>query len=166
MVLRTSAGEAMRVLSYALGGVVILLALAVHLSGADIGQLLDDGLRVLGGVFIAILATLALVALYCWLRVIRVGVPESERRRWFESGMHAAAGVATLALTYTLLGISLGIGELPGRELSPATVQSVIGDLTARFSMAFVSTIIGLPVSAVLRAMLAIGYAARFDEGN
>ena len=65
MVLRTSAGEAMRVLSYALGGVVILLALAVHLSGADIGQLLDDGLRVLGGVFIAILATLALVALYC-----------------------------------------------------------------------------------------------------
>ena len=75
--------------------------------------------------------------------------------------MHAAQGVATLALTFTLLGISLGIGSLADNQLTPDTIQSVISQLTNRFSMAFMTTVIGLPVSAVLRTGLAVTYARR-----
>ena len=53
-----------------------------------------------------------------------------------ETGLQAANGIATLALTYTLLGISLGIGSLAGHELGPETIQAVIRDLTRHFSMA------------------------------
>jgi len=67
----------------------------------------------------------------------------------------------TLALTYTLLGISLGIGTLAGQELTPETVRGVIQDLTANFSRAFLTTVIGLPVSAALRAVLVVTHGRR-----
>jgi hypothetical protein len=35
-------------------------------------------------------------------------------------------------------------------------VQAVIRDLTANFSLAFMTTVVGLPVSACLRALLVI----------
>jgi hypothetical protein len=70
--------------------------------------------------------------------------------------LHAANGIATLALTYTLFGISLGIGDLAGQNLTPDTVQAVIRGLTERFSLAFMTTVIGLPTSALLRALLSI----------
>jgi hypothetical protein len=73
-----------------------------------------------------------------------------------EAAMHAANGVATLALTYTLLGISLGIGQLAHEELTPATVQVVIRGLTEQFSLAFLTTIVGLPTAAVLRALIEV----------
>ena len=68
----------------------------------------------------------------------------------------AAHGVATLALTYTLFGISLGIGTLAGQGLTPETVQTVIRDLTASFSLAFMTTVVGLPLSAALRTILVV----------
>ena len=72
--------------------------------------------------------------------------------------MQSANGVTTLALTYTLLGISLGIGSLAGQTLTPDTVQAVIRDLTANFSLAFMTTVVGLPASALLRAALTVGH--------
>ena len=78
---------------------------------------------------------------------------------WLEAGLQAANGITTLALTYTLLGISLGIGMLAERSLSPETVQGIVQDLTAQFSMAFLTTVIGLPLSAVLRTLLLVSHA-------
>ena len=75
---------------------------------------------------------------------------------WLEAAVHLAGGVATIALTYTLLGISLGIGTLAGQEVNAETVQSIIGALTSHFSLAFMTTVIGLPVSAALRAVIHI----------
>ena len=75
---------------------------------------------------------------------------------WFDAGLHAANGIATLALTYTLLGISLGIGTLADQELTPDTVQSVIRSLTAHFSLAFLTTVVGLPSAAAMRALIGI----------
>jgi len=63
-----------------------------------------------------------------------------------------------LALTYTLLGISLGIGGLAEQTLTPDTVQEVIRSLTAKFSLAFLTTVIGLPTAALLRAILMVSY--------
>jgi hypothetical protein len=78
---------------------------------------------------------------------------------WFEAGVQAANGVTTLALTFTLLGISLGIGTLAGQELTPETIQPVIRKMTANFSLAFMTTVIGLPISALLRSMIIVTHA-------
>ena len=56
------------------------------------------------------------------------------------------------------------IGSLAGQSLTPETIQEVIRVLTENFSMAFMTTIIGLPTSAVLRAMLLIAGAKAQDD--
>lgn len=156
-----SARDGSQALSYALGALTVSLAMAVAATDMPLATLMSDGSRILGGLFLALFAALTLAALYCWVRLLRLPADAPQSRAWLEGGMHAAGGVATLALTCTLLGIGLGIGELSGQPLTPATVQQVIGDLTARFSMAFATTVLGLPVSALLRALLSITFATR-----
>ena len=102
------------------------------------------------------MAGLVFLAVFCWVRLREEKGDPTCREMWLESGMHAANGVSTLALTYTLLGISLGIGSMAEQELTPLTIQLVIQGLTEHFSLAFLTTVIGLPVSAVLRALLQI----------
>ena len=80
----------------------------------------------------------------------------AERLIWTEGGLHAANGAATLALTYTLLGISLGVRTLADQELNTDTVQKVISGLTEHFSVAFMTTVLGLPAAAGLRALISI----------
>ena len=75
---------------------------------------------------------MALMALGVYAIVRLVEAPDSRFAR--ELGLQAASGVATLALTFTLLGISLGIGGLTGDALTPANVQDVIADLTGHVS--------------------------------
>ena len=70
--------------------------------------------------------------------------------------MQACNGIATLALTFTLLGISLGIGQLSNSSLTPDSIDKVIATLTDDFSMAFLTSVIGLPLSAVFRTVLIV----------
>ena len=80
---------------------------------------------------------------------------------WHQVGMQAANGISTLALTFTLLGISLGIGSLSDQSLTPDNVTKVISALTTQFSMAFMTTVIGLPTATAIRAWLSILYVKR-----
>jgi len=73
--------------------------------------------------------------------------------------VQSANAIATPALAYTLLGISLGIGSLAGQDLNPDTVSAIIPVRTENVSMAFMTTVVGLPVSAVLRAVLLVAYS-------
>ena len=98
---------------------------------------------------------LVFVAVYSWTRMLE----RPGDQVWLEAGLQAANGITTLALTYTLLGISLGVGSLAENELSQDTVQTVIRNLTAQFSMAFLTTVVGLPTSAVLRTVLVLTHA-------
>ena len=109
-----------------------------------------------------LLAALILTTAFSWVRMRhdgKEGGNPDKRDFWFETGMQAANGVTTLALTYTLLGISLGIGSLATQELTPETIQPIVRSLTANFSLAFMTTVIGLPASALLRALLQITHA-------
>jgi hypothetical protein len=83
---------------------------------------------------------------------------------WFEVGQQAGNGISTLALTYTLLGISLGIGALSGQALTPESVQTLIGELTAQFSLAFMTTVVGLPSATLVRGLISIKYAAYIEN--
>ena len=142
-----------RTLSAFLGVVVLGLFGAAMATALDAGNIMRWAREVFGVTFLVALSVLVVVALHCWTRLKAGGAVDAAR---LETGLQAANGVATLALTYTLLGISLGIGGLAGQELRPDTIQLVIQGLTRHFSMAFMTTVVGLPISAVLRAMLMV----------
>jgi len=144
--------------SYLLGGLVLATALAVMTVSPNLPAITGWALDVLGAGFLVLLATLVFITVFSLVRMTGAGGDVAVREFWYEVGVHSANGVTTLALTYTLLGISLGIGSLAGQELTPETVQGVIRDLTANFSLAFMTTVVGLPVSAALRAVLGVAH--------
>ena len=144
-----------RSLSYLLGGVVAILAVTVVGASTSVADLLAAAQQIFGVTFIALVTGLAYTAIYC-LQKMR---SEPGRVLWFEAGMQAAGGITTLALTYTLMGISLGIGSLAHEALTPDSVQGIIQELTSKFSMAFMTTVVGLPIAAVLRTMLVVTQA-------
>lgn len=143
-----------------LGGVAIALAVAALFTSASAAEIIRWTQEVLGWSFVALLGSLVFVALFAWNRMISDHAGEvRDDDVWPAIGIQAANGVTTLALTYTLLGISLGIGSLTGQDLTPDTVQTVIRAMTANFSLAFMTSVIGLPVSAALRGLLIVTLA-------
>lgn len=146
-----------RAASYLLGTLVVALAVAVLVTSHGVADIVGWAREVLGWSFVALLGGLIFLALFCWVRMLQS--PDGASDMWFEAGVQAANGVTTLALTFTLLGISLGIGTLAGQELTPDTIQPVIRRMTANFSLAFMTTVVGLPVSALLRGLLVVAHA-------
>ena len=112
-----------------------------------------------GPVFLALYIALVVAAVYAWTRMQHSLQGSPNSALWLETGLQAAAGLVTLALTFTLIGISLGIATLADQQLSPTTVQGVISELTERFSLAFMTTVVGLPTAAVLRMLLMLSHA-------
>ena len=150
-----------RAFSYIGGGLVIVLAYSVYATGMSVEFISEWALNVLGLSFIVLLAALLLGAVLALLKVQKLrSFDETEAQKWRQFGLQASSGIATLALTYTLLGICLGIGGLSDANLSPDTINQVIADLTAQFSTAFMSSVIGLPISAAMRTILIISMAA------
>ncbi|MCW8914771.1 MAG: hypothetical protein OQK24_02835 [Magnetovibrio sp.] len=148
-----------RSLSYVLGAGVIGLAIAVGATSMGPDAIARWTLEVFGITFITLFSALIFATVYCWARLGDGQLTARTRTVWLEGGLHAANGVSTLALTYTLLGISLGIGTLSDQELTPSTVQHVISQLTDHFSLAFMTTVVGLPTSAALRALILISHS-------
>ena len=144
-----------------LGLGVLALAAALGLWSVDPGTVLDWALGMLGPGFLAFLGALLLGALYCLVRLRQAKAEPARAVFWYSAGLQCANGISTLALTYTLFGISVGIGALAGQGLTPETVESVIRDLTASFSLAFMTTVIGLPISALVRGWLVVAYAGQ-----
>ncbi len=145
--------------SFMLGGLVIAAAFVVMATSTSLDDIASWAWDVLGLTFAAVLAGLVYLALFCWVKVGKARKIGTEVQPWLTAGVQSANGIATLALTYTLLGISLGIGSLAGQELTPDTIQVVIRGLTENFSMAFMTTVVGLPTSAFLRSLLLIAGA-------
>ena len=138
--------------SYVLGGFVLALAVTVAATAMSPTEIVGWARDMFGHAFIALMITLVVTAVYAWVRLLRQpGSPV-----WLEAGLQAANAVTTLALTFTLLGITLGIGTLAEQKLTPETVQGIVHDLTARFSLAFMTTVVGMPLSAVLRTLLMV----------
>ncbi len=142
--------------SYVMGAIVLGAAGLAALWSLRIDDIAGWAFDVLGAGFVGLLTLLVLGTVYCLVQLRRVRGDDEAADFWFLTGMQLASGVATLALTYTLFGISLGIGSLAGQALTPETVQAIIRELTASFSLAFMTTVIGLPLSAALRTVLVV----------
>lgn len=152
-------GDISRTVSLALGGLIVVLAVAVAVTRNPATTLAETVVALVGVAFLCVLGGLAVVAVFAIVRLYR----NPADALWRAAGLQAASGIATLALTFTLFGISIGIGSLAEQPLTPETVRVVIADLTGQFSLAFMTTVIGLPVSAVLRATLMV-LAARGER--
>jgi len=156
----------LKALSLMLGVVVIGLAASVILSGNTSSHILGWALDVLGLPFILLLGSLvfasllALVKLYETTSIQNAAERDSRRLKWLQAGQQCCNGIATLALTFTLLGISLGIGQLSDGGLTPENINQVIANLTSQFSLAFMTSVIGLPLSAALRTVLIVTNAS------
>ena len=146
------AGDVAQAVGLLLGAVVLVLATGRLLLDLPPGQAVSRAVAVVGPVFPALFAALVVLAGAAALRLAR----DPADRRWRQLGLQASSGIATVALTFTLLGISLGIGGLADRPLTPDSVQAVIGELTGRFALAFATTVIGLPAAAGLRALILV----------
>ena len=138
-----------------LGVAVILLALASYLTNQRLSGLLDWLQQVFGWGYALFYGVLLGTALYAWHRLTSEG---KDTDYWLELGQQAAGGIATLSLTFTLLGISLGIGSLSEKTIDLTTIQSIIQELTTHFSTAFMTTVVGLPTSNILRAIIALRF--------
>lgn len=140
-------------ISYWIGGsIIIVLALLSFFTQMTIADLLGYAERLFGITFLLGFSVLVATAL-CSITKIYA---KKNTVLWAEVGLQAANGISTLALTFTLLGISLGIASLSNQPLTPDTVQQIIGQLTAQFSMAFMTTVVGLPTATLCRAVISI----------
>ncbi|WP_259780177.1 hypothetical protein [Aestuariispira ectoiniformans] len=156
-------GNLSRSISLLLAAIVVTLAVAAMATSLSVHDIASWMQQVLGLAFLGLFVTLVGVCLFCWVHILR---RQGDSQVWLEAGLHAANGITTLALTFTLLGISLGIGSLAEQSLTPETVQAVIRDLTAQFSLAFLTTVIGLPTATLLRALIMVTNAHQRAKKN
>ena len=148
--------QSSQAISIFLGGIVLTLFYYVVYSDANPSFIFEWLISTLGYSFLIITAFLTFMAI---ISIININNCENRRRKfWFETGLQVSNLISTLALTYTLLGISLGIGELSSSKLDIDTINQTISKLTQQFSMAFMTSVIGLPLSGLLRSILIIIY--------
>jgi hypothetical protein len=145
-----------------IGITIILLALTSYFTELSLSAMFDWFSRFLSTAFIIIYVLLLAVGIYSITQLTQL----KYANYWQEVGQQAGNAIATLALTFTLLGISLGIGTLAEQPLNPENVQVMIAGLTKQFSMAFMTTVIGLPSATVIRALISIKYQKVVAENS
>ena len=149
-------GHLVRILAILAGLIVILLALILFVFGIAPASLFTIARDTLGMLFIGLSASLLLVTMMAIAKMRDPRLAHGSKSVWFQIGLHAANGIATVALTFTLFGISAGINQLAAGELDIDSVNTVITGLTSQFSMAFLTSVVGLPLSALMRMMIVV----------
>lgn len=143
-----------------LGLCTIVLALATYILDLNLASTYQWLKTAFGPLFLTLFTLLCGLGIYAITRLKCNAVAEQKLEVWYETGQQAASGIATLALTFTLLGISLGIDSLSKQSLSPETVNAVIQELTRHFSTAFMTTVVGLPTAHLIRSVLSVRWVA------
>ena len=139
------------------GGLVVIgLALTLLLFGVAPKDLFAVAKDTLGLLFIALAVGLVLTVMIAAAKIRDTQLDRQLKSVWLHIGLHAANGIATVALTFTLFGISAGIGELAAGDLNIDTINTVIASLTDQFSMAFMTSVFGLPLSALMRVIVGV----------
>ena len=152
-----------RSIYWVVGTIIIVFAgisLVTQMSLVEIMALVN---RHFGVTFISVYIALLCLGLYATQRLWR---QVSHKDYWSEVGLQSANGISTLALTFTLFGISMGIGSLSDQPLSQDNVENVISELTGQFSIAFMTTVVGLPTAALLRAVISVRMAKHAINGG
>ena len=149
------------VMGAGIGAGIIILALTSYITDQRLSALFEWMQQVFGWGYALIYSLLLAGALFSFNRLSS----GKDSAYWLELGQQTAGGIATLSLTFTLLGISLGIGALSDKTIDPTTIQSIIQELTRHFSTAFMTTVVGLPTANCLRALISLKYVRLTLDG-
>lgn len=141
---------------------IISLAAVSYVTELPLSDILIWLDRFFSSAFIGIYTLLVALGVYA---IVQLKQP-ADADYWQEVGLQSGNAIASLALTFTLFGISLGIGSLSEQPLSPDNVQLIISGLTKQFSMAFMTTVIGLPTATIIRALISIKYQKTIAEAK
>lgn len=152
--IKNSINSISQVLSLFLGITVLVLGAYVIITGNHPNEIVTWSISILGLSFVITLLILTFGSIFCIFNLKNLHF--NTNKFWFETGVQFANSISTLALTFTLFGISLGIGELAISKLDINSINATIGKLTNKFSMAFLTSVIGLPLSSLLRSILII----------
>lgn len=139
---------------------IIVLAGATYLLDLNLVTSYQWLTTAFGPLFLTLFTLLCGLGIYAIAQLKATSAEQKKTAVWYEVGQQAASGIATLALTFTLLGISLGIESLSRQALTPETVNTVIQGLTKHFSSAFMTTVVGLPTAHLIRSVLSVRWAA------
>ena len=153
---RTDLSHGVRALSVFAGTIVIAMAMILFIFGIAPTSLFASARDTLGLLFLGLSSALLLMTIMAVAKVRDPGLDHRGKTVWYQIGLHAANGIATVALTFTLFGISTGINKLAAGNLDIDTVNRVVASLTSQFSMAFLTSVIGLPLSALMRLVVVI----------
>ena len=148
MQMATNSAVIVKCLVYLIGSVVIGLALISYVTALEPGAILAWLLERFTVLFLLLLGFFVITGV---TGVLKLNGSITDPF-WQECALQSANGLAALALTFTLLGISLGVGALGQQIISPQTVGRIIQELTTHFSLAFMTTVVGIPLSTLLRA--------------
>ena len=137
-----------------LGCIIIILACLQLVSHINLNDFFTKVIELFSTSFVVIYCCLVV---FSFIAISKIQ-PNHYKDYWSEIGLQLANAMSALALTFTLLGISLGIGSLSGQALTPDNIQLLIEQLTQHFSMAFMTTVVGLPTSIIIRATVSVRY--------
>ena len=135
-------------ISWFIGSVAIMFFVYMMVTGQNPDMLINWGVSTLGLLFIVIFITQLILTLFCLVQLNQTEI--QNRRYWFEFGLQVSNSISTIALTFTLFGISMGIGELSTSNLDISTINKTISKLTEQFSMAFMTSVVGLPTLSLI----------------
>jgi hypothetical protein len=139
------------------GSTIILCAFLTLIFEVTPRHIFNWCVSTLGASYLVITAIIMIISVFALLQY-RSDTEKSSL--WIKIGQQSNTAIATIALTYTLCGISLGVGSLATLELGPETINSVISQLTEKFSMAFMTSVVGLPLSAFMRFVFVVNEKA------
>ena len=143
--------------SAVLGGLVVIgLALILLVFGVSPKDLFSAAKDTLGVLFMVVAVGLVLTVMMAAAKILDTQLDRQSKSVWLYIGFHAANGIATVALTFTLFGISAGVGELAAGDLNIDNINTVIASLTEQFSMAFMTSVVGLPLSTLMRVVVGV----------
>ena len=146
-----TAGQRLQIIGQLAGYLTLGLALAVYLFDLKLVEMLAMVDQLFGSLFVTAYLALAAGSYYCFCQLAA-----KDGELWLEAGLQCATGIATLALTFTLLGISLGVHTIAAGGVTAEQIVSQLPAMTERFAMAFATTIVGLPTANLIRAAMTI----------
>lgn len=156
--MRISITEPMHWLGNIAGLVIITLALmsVASLELSEIFERFSSVISVVGWPFLTIYSVLTAILLGSYLKIRRARREGSSENLsyWAQVGTQVCGLLSTMALVFTLFGLSQGVLLLGVSKVTPDSIDQLLGELMTHFGVAFYSSIIGLPTAALGRFVI------------
>ena len=123
---------------------------------------------IVGWPFLSVYGLLSVALMLTLLRIRsarRAGADEA-RTYWAHIGGQLCGLLSTIALVFTLWGLSQGVLLLGANQVTADTIDQLLSQLMTHFGVAFYSSIIGLPTAALGRVLVFVASSNTWKKEN